>query len=82
MAKSKERVKAKVFGPVEFGGELGYGVLLGKGVQYEAMFPEPVAKRLAELENRLVPPRDWEHAKEILEREGFDLDPPPSHDSR
>lgn len=41
---------------------------------YEAEFcnfNEAQAKRLAELYNSKSPPDDWEHAREILEKEGL-----------
>lgn len=48
-----------------------YGVTEDGGMIYDAMFPRLVAKRITELENSKNPPVDWEHTKEILEREGF-----------
>lgn len=43
------------------------------GVLYEPIFTKAVASRIAELENRPVPPKDWEHTEEILLKEGYRL---------
>lgn len=48
-----------------------WGVGTKHAVLYDPMFSEPVAKRLAELENSNKPPKDWEAAERILIREGL-----------
>ena len=50
-----------------------YGVEDNGGIVYDAMFSKDVATRIAELESSKNPPIDWEHTKEILQKEGFDL---------
>ncbi len=38
---------------------------------YEAVFREATAKRIAELESKSMPPKDWEETESILKREGY-----------
>ena len=63
-----EKTRAKIF---KGHGNL-YGVEKEGGVIYEADFPRRIAQRLADLEEE-NPSLDWEHAREILEKEGFKI---------
>jgi hypothetical protein len=63
--------KAKSF-KGRFNGVVGYGVVVGNSVLYEADFKtRSLADRVAALENRKNPPEDWLATKEILLKEGF-----------
>lgn len=44
---------------------------IGGGVIYEADFSKRAAVRIAQLENRENPPKDWLETRAILRREGF-----------
>lgn len=57
-----------------------WGVTEDGAMLYDAMFTKPIATGIAVLYNSDYPPEDWEHAKELLMRQGFlkaecELDP-------
>lgn len=49
-----------------------WGVERDGAVIYEASFVEATARRIAELEGRPRPPRDWYATERLLKRDGFD----------
>jgi hypothetical protein len=55
-----------------FRGSNGRWGVDGCGLLYHSGFSKRTAQRIADLENSDEPPKDWEHTKTILDKEGFD----------